>query len=129
MLFDEVHRKTSEWFNKKKVYQFIGSYLAQIPNLSMRYYDKGRRLRDAGLLDWSKSLLQIMLPDRPLGSCSWTSTCSTTPHSYHASSAVMMETGKSRATCYRIKSRIPQPTQRLGTVTPQSPTLRLVGDD
>ena len=30
----------------------------------MRYYEKAKRLRDAGFMDWKKSLLQMMLSDR-----------------------------------------------------------------
>ncbi len=125
----EIHRKTAEWFNDEMVYQFIGSYLAHIPNLSMRYYDKGKRLRDTGLLDWPKSLLQMMLPDRSLAVVAGLQLDPRFTSDTQRVQQFMLETGKSRATYYRIKSRIPQPTQRLGTVTPQSPILRLVADD
>ena len=58
----EVHRRVAEWFDDREVYAVIGSYLPHITAVSMRHYEKGRRLRRAGLADWKTTLLQMILP-------------------------------------------------------------------
>lgn len=60
----EVHRKVKEWFDDPVVFEFIAHYLSAVPHVSMRHYDKGRRLRRAGFEDWRQIVLQMMLPDR-----------------------------------------------------------------
>lgn len=125
----EIHRKTAEWFNDREVYQFIGSYLSHIPQLSMRYYDKGRRLREAGFLDWRKSLLQMMLSDRTVAVVAglqldprWT-TDAQRVEQFNA------ETGLSRATYFRAKAKIPRPVEPPQNVLCRSATLKLAGND
>jgi hypothetical protein len=60
---EEVHRKAAHAFDDAAVYGFIARWLAWIPALSLRFYEKGSRLRRAGFADWQESLLQMILPD------------------------------------------------------------------
>ncbi len=125
----EVHRKTAEWFRDDDVYRFIGSYLSHIPQLSMRYYDKGRRLREAGFQDWKKSLLQMMLPDRLAAVVAGLQLDPRWKTDAQRIDQFIAETGSSESTYYRTKKRLPQPTDPPPNVLRRSPTLRLVGDD
>jgi hypothetical protein len=59
----EVHRKVGEWFDDPEVYEFLGQIIAVVPSISMRHYCKGSRLRRSGLADWRTSLLQMVIPD------------------------------------------------------------------
>lgn len=125
----EVHRKTAEWFRDDDVYRFIGSYLPHIPQLSMRYYDKGRRLREAGFQDWQKSLLQMMLPDRLAAVVAGLQLDPRWKTDAQRIDQFIAETGSSESTYYRAKKRLPQPTDPPPNMLRRSPTLRLVGDD
>jgi hypothetical protein len=64
----EIHRRVGDWFEDMEVYRFIARLLPSIKALSMRHYRKGSQLRRAGLADWRKSLLQMVLPDHRLAS-------------------------------------------------------------
>lgn len=125
----EVHRKTAEWFNDQEVYRFIGSYMPHIPQLSMRYYDKGRRLRVAGFLDWQKSLLQMMLPNRIIAVVAGLQLDPRWSTETQRIEQFIAETGLSRRTYYRTKEKLPHPTEPPRNVLRRSASLRLVGDD
>ncbi len=60
---EEVHRKVGEWFDDPEVYEFLGQFLTHAPTISMRHYCKGSQLRRAGFDDWRTSLLQMVIPD------------------------------------------------------------------
>ena len=126
---EEVHRKTAEWFDDREVYQFIGSYLPHIPQLSMRYYDKGRRLREAGFLDWRKSLLQMMLPDRGVAAVAGLLLDPRWKTEAQRIEQFTLETGLSRKTYYRIKKNLPVPVSPPKNILRTVPRLRLVVDD
>lgn len=125
----EVHRRTAEWFDDQEVYRFIGSYMPHIPQLSMRYYDKGRRLREAGFLDWRKSLLQMILPDRIVAVVAGLQLDPRWTTETQRIDQFIAETGSSESTYYRTKKKLPKPTEPPRNVLRRSATLRLVGDD
>ena len=126
---DEIHRKTAEWFDEPEVYHFIGSYLPHIPQVSMRYYDKAKRLRDAGFLDWKKSLLQMMFSDRRLAVVAGLQLDPRLSSDTQRIAQFSAETGLSRSTYFRVKANLPIPTQPPRNVLRRSTTLRLVVDD
>jgi hypothetical protein len=51
----EIHREVANWFPDKEIYDYIGEWLPFIPGLSMRDYDKARRMKKAGL-EWQPLL-------------------------------------------------------------------------
>jgi hypothetical protein len=109
LLFDptnqEVHSHAEGWFDDAEVLAFISRWVDQVPILSLRHYEKGRRLRRAGFLDWQKSLLQMMKPDPRVMAIA----------DLLADTALLTEearvrqfcekTGSSRATYFRFKKR------------------------
>lgn len=123
---EEIHRKTAEWFDEPEIYHFIGSYLPQIPQLSMRYYEKAKRLRHAGFSDWKKSLLQMMLSDRIVAVVAGLQLDPLRSNEAQRIKQFTAETGLSRATYFRVKARLPAPTAPPRNVLRRSATLRLV---
>jgi len=123
---EEIHRKTAEWFDEPEVYQFIGSYLPHISQLSMRYYEKAKRLRNAGFLDWKKSLLQMMLSDRTMAVVAGLQLDPLLPNDTQRVTQFTTETGLSRATYFRVKAKLLPPTSPPPSVLRRSATLRLV---
>lgn len=105
----EIHRQTADWFDDPEVYAFVGAYLAHIPQLSMRYYDKGKRLKTAGFLDWKKSLLQMMLPERITAVVAGLQLDPRLTSDLQRVAQFVAETGLSRRTYFRLKKRLPQP--------------------
>jgi len=126
---EEIHRKTAEWFDEPRIYHFIGSYLPHIPQLSMRYYEKAKRLRDAGFLDWKKSLLQMMLSDRRVAVVAGLQLDPLLSSDTQRIKQFTAETGLSRATYFRVKANLPIPTPPPRNVLRRSTFLRLVVDD
>ena len=118
----EIHHRTADWFDDPEVYAFVGGYLAHIPQVSMRYYDKGKRLKRAGFLDWKKSLLQMMLPERATAVVAGLQLDPRLSSDLQRVAQFVAETGLSRRTYYRLKKRLPQPT----TTSPPVPTPSLV---
>jgi len=106
---EEIHRKTAEWFDDPEIYNFIGSYLKYVPQLSMRYYEKAKRLRKAGFLDWKKSLLQMMLSDRAVAVVAGLQLDPVLSTDARRIRQFTAETGLSRATYYRVKATLPVP--------------------
>jgi hypothetical protein len=102
----EVHRRVAAWFDDREVYEFIERILPWITELSMRHYCKASQLRCAGMPDWRRSLLQMVLPDPRLA-------CVVALQHDPAlkSEQVRVEhfvdkTGCSRATYFRMKARL-----------------------
>lgn len=107
----QVHRKVADWFDDSEVYDFIGSYLLHVRQISMRHYDKGRSLRRAGFEDWKKSILQMMLPDRNVATVAG---LQLDPRCYSDKERIerfVQETGHSRSTYFRLKKRLPIPSR------------------
>lgn len=102
----EVHRKVGEWFDDSEVYDFIGQYLRQVPAVSMRYYEKGRKLRRAGFANWRQSLLLMMLPDRRSAVVAGLQLDPELLDERGRIERFGRETGLSRASYYRIKKSI-----------------------
>ena len=125
----EIHRKTAEWFDEPEIYHFIGSYLPHIPQLSMRYYEKAKRLRNAGFLDWKKSLLQMMLSDRTIAVVAGLQLNPLLSNETQRIKQFTAETGLSRATYFRIKNKLLLPTSPPRNILRRSNTLRLVKGD
>ena len=126
---EEIHRKTAEWFDEPEIYHFIGSYLPHIPQLSMRHYEKAKRLRNAGFSDWKKSLLQMMLTDRTVAVVTGLQLDPKFSNETQRVKQFIAETGLSRATYFRVKSNLLQPSSPPKNVLRRSSTLRLVKGD
>jgi hypothetical protein len=126
---EEIHRKTAEWFDEPEVYHFIGSYLQHIPQLSMRYYEKAKRLRNAGFLDWKKSLLQMVLSDRTVAVVAGLQLDPLLSNETQRIKRFTAETGLSRATYFRVKANLLLPMSPPRNVLRRSTTLRLVEGD
>lgn len=107
----------------------LGEYLPYIPQLSMRYYEKAKRLRDAGFLDWQKSLLQMMLSDRTVAVVAGLQLDPRLSSDTQRIKQFAAETGLSRATYFRTKAKLPVPTSPPKNVLRRPATLRLVVDD
>jgi len=125
----EIHCRTAEWFDDPEVFQFVGSYLPHIAQLSMRYYDKGARLRKAGFVDWQKSVLQMMLPDRVVALVAGLQLDPRLGSDIERLAQFTAECGRSRMTYYRCKRRIPEPVTPPRIILRRAATLRLVNDD
>ncbi|MBA4068157.1 MAG: hypothetical protein C0501_31540 [Isosphaera sp.] len=52
-----VHAEVANWFTDREVYEFIGTWLAVIPGLSMRDYVKAAQMKRTGM-DWRRLLLE-----------------------------------------------------------------------
>lgn len=126
---EEVHRKTAEWFDEPEIYHFIGSYLPHIPQLSMRYYEKAKRLRSAGFSDWKKSLLQMILSDRTVAVVAGLQLDPSISNETQRIKQFTAETGLSRATYFRVKANLLLPSSPPRSVLRRSATLRLVKGD
>ena len=125
----EIHRRAAEWFDDAEVFRFIGSYLPHIPQLSMRYYDKGKRLKEAGFLDWRKSLLQMMLPDRMIALVAGLQLDPRLKSDMERVELFVAETGLSRSSYYRLKRRLPEPQTPPSIILKRGAMLRMVNDD
>ncbi len=103
---EEVHRKVREWLDDPEVYAFIGGVMALAPTLSMRHYRKGSQLRRAGLDDWRTSLLRMLIAD-PREAC--VLAVQHDPRFRSERERVeefIASTRCSRATYFRLKSRL-----------------------
>lgn len=111
---EEVHHQVGHWFDDPIVYAFIADWLGQVPAISMRHYDKGRRLRGAGFSDWRESLLEMMLPDRRLSLMARLQWDVALDSECDRVARFCQQTGCSRPTYFRLKNRLP-------TSNPKSP--------
>lgn len=102
----EVHRRVGEWFQDEAVYDFIAGILPSITDLSMRHYCKASQLRRAGLEDWQTSLLQMVLPDPRLACVAALQQRPSLESERERVARFVAATGYSRATYFRMKSRL-----------------------
>ena len=105
----EVHRKAGEWFDDPEVYAFIGQRINQVPALSLRHYEKGRRLRQAGFEDWRESLIRMLRPDPRLLLVAELQIDPALVTEEARVARFCRQTGFSRATYFRMKARVVQP--------------------
>jgi hypothetical protein len=103
---EEVHRKAGEWFTDGEVYEFVARWLAWIPTLSLRFYEKGGRLRGAGFSDWRESLLQMMLPDVHMAAVAALQCDASLRTEDQRVACFVARTGRSRATYFRLKRKL-----------------------
>lgn len=104
---EEVHRQVGQWFDDTEVYGFLAKILPVVPAISMRHYCKGSQLRRAGLSDWRQSLLQMALPDRCVACAIAVQYDSDLHNEQERVARFIATTGVSRATYFRIKSKLP----------------------
>ncbi len=102
----EVHRRVGEWFNDPEVYGFMGQIMPVAPTVSMRHYCKGSQLRRAGLDDWRTSLLQMVVPDTSDACVIAVQHDPRLRSEQERIEHFMASTKGSRATYFRIKSRL-----------------------
>lgn len=102
----EVHRRVGQWFEDREVYDFVARYLPHTPAISMRHYEKGRRLRTAGFADWRSSLLKMMIPDPYVAAVAGLAADHGLKSEKQRVEQFVRETGRSRPTYYRIKRRL-----------------------
>jgi hypothetical protein len=100
-----VHRKVREWFEDEEVYEFLGRLLPRIPAVSMRHYCKGAQLRRAGLADWRRSLLQMVLPNTQTAAVVAVQNDPMLTTEEQRAAAFVAMTGASRATYFRAKAK------------------------
>jgi hypothetical protein len=103
----EVHRRVGDWFHDPEVYDLIETQLGHVPAVSMRHYDKGRRLRRAGLVDWRATLLRMLAPDAELAAVAALQADPTIRTDKERVERFMRDTGRSRPTYYRLKRKLP----------------------
>jgi hypothetical protein len=106
---EEVHRQVGEWFDDREVYDLLCRLVPVVSALSMRHYCKGSQLRRAGLVDWRSSLLQMMIPDRRIASVIAVQNDPTFHSERERIARFIVSTGASRATYFRIKSKLDMP--------------------
>lgn len=105
----EVHRKVGEWFDDPEVYEFLGQIMTVVPAISMRHYCKGAQLRRAELLDWRTSLLQMVIPDARKACVIAVQHDPNLQSELQRVEHFIASTKCSRATYFRIKSRLAKP--------------------
>jgi len=125
----DIHKRTADWFDDPEVYRFIGSYLPHISDMSMRFYDKGKRLKLAGFSDWKKNLLLMMLPDRLAALVAGLQLDPRLETDADRIAQFTAESGMTRMTYYRLKKRIPKAHEPPAVVLKRAARLRLTGDD
>ena len=103
---EAVHQQVNEWCEDEEVYRFIGDHLPVVSAVSMRWYAKAQKLKDAGFRDWRTSLLQMMLSNRDLAVVAALLVERSLRTDRERVNAFCASTGKSRATYYRLKQRL-----------------------
>lgn len=101
-----VHQEVGRWCEDDVVYEFIGRHLSVVPHVSMRWYAKGQRLRNAGFEDWPASVLQMMCGDRPLATVASLVADPRFDSESARVAAFRRDTGLSRASYFRLKKRL-----------------------
>lgn len=102
----ELHRRVGEWFDDADVYAFVGGILPSVSELSMRHYCKGSQLRRAGLSDWRSNLLQMVLSDSRMACVVALQHEPVLASEQERVERFVASTGCSRATYFRLKSRL-----------------------
>lgn len=105
-----VHQEVADWCADDLVYEFIGRHLGLVPHVSMRWYAKAARLRNAGFTDWQTSVLQMMLADRDLAIVAALQSDPTLRTDAERVATFKSRAGRSRATYYRLKKRLRLPS-------------------
>ncbi len=112
---DSVHAQARQWCRDEEIHQFIGAHLSAVQAVSMRWYAKAQKLREAGFRDWKVSLLQMMLSDRHLAIVAELALDPTYSTERDRIEAFARVTGRSRATYYRLRRRL-SPSFRTTTI-------------
>ena len=95
-----------EWFDDPEVYEFIEKLMPVIPAVSMRHYCKGSQLRRAGLADWRTGLLQMVVPDSRAACVLALQHDPSLQSEGDRVAKFFAITGASRATYFRVKTRL-----------------------
>ncbi len=103
---ETVHAQVGQWCDDDVVYRFIGAHVSAVPSVSMRWYAKAQKLREAGFDDWKISVLQMMLCNRHLAIVADLLLDSTYKTEGDRIRAFAVRTGRSRATYYRLKQKL-----------------------
>ena len=101
-----VHQEAAEWCTDDVVYEFVGRHLHLVSHVSMRWYAKATRLREAGFDNWQESLLQMMCGDRTLAIVAAVVSDPALGTEGERVAAFQSSTGLSRATYFRLKKRL-----------------------
>ena len=101
-----VHQEVALWCSDDAVYEFVGRHLHLVTHVSMRWYAKAAKLRQAGFTDWQDSLLQMMCGDRGLAVVASVVSNPALNSEGERLSAFQDATGMSRATYFRLKKRL-----------------------
>lgn len=104
-----IHQEVAEWCEDDVVYEFVGRHLSLVPTVSMRWYAKGQRLRQAGFDDWQTSLLQMMCGDRALAVVAGLLADPSLASEKVRVQAFGRATGMSRASYFRLKRKLGLP--------------------
>jgi hypothetical protein len=102
----EVHREAGQWCADDVVYEFVGRHLHLVSHVSMRWYAKAARLREAGFVDWQESLLQMMCGNRTMSMVAAVVSDPRLNTENERLAAFQEATGLSRATYFRLKKRL-----------------------
>lgn len=108
----EVHTRVKAWFDDPEVYDFVASLLPWTPAVSMRHYEKGRRLRLAGFADWRTSVMRMMIPSGPVGAVVAAQADPSLTTERQRVASFVRQTGRSRPTYYRIKRQLAEASTR-----------------
>ena len=103
----EVHDSTGQWFDDPIVHTFIGTIVADVPQLSIRHYLKGRALRQAGFGDWQATVLKMLLVDAALATVVRLQHDQSFDSEEERVARFVQECGRSRATYFRLKRQLP----------------------
>lgn len=101
-----VHQEVAQWCMDDIVYEFVGRHLHLVSHVSMRWYAKAARLREAGFTNWQESLLQMMCGDRTLAIVASVVSDPALGTEGERIAAFQSSTGLSRATYFRLKKRL-----------------------
>lgn len=103
---NEIHRYVGDWFDDPEVYAFIGKYMGLTPHLSLRFYDKGRMLNQAGFTDWCQTLIRMMVTDQKIALIVTLGLDPALKTDRERLDHFVQNTGLSRPTYYRLKRHI-----------------------
>lgn len=104
---ETVHDQVGQWCDDEEVYRFIGAHVSAVSLVSMRWYAKAQKLREAGFTDWKISVLQMMLSNRRLAIVADLLLDRAYVTESDRIKAFEARTGRSRATYYRLRQKLP----------------------
>ncbi len=102
----ELHAAIRSWFPDFEVYDYIGSLLPYVPQVSIRHYLKSTSLKQAGMRDWRATVLRMLLPDGPLACVVRLQLDRSFVREQDRIDQFITETGKSRPTYFRLKRQL-----------------------